>query len=55
MLKATLAPLSRYGLSKHRSLGLHTGCKVAVLAPMVEAARLPRRYPMPLGCSLPPL
>ena len=36
-------------------LGYGPDCMVAVLAPMVEAARLPRVCPMALGYELPPL
>ncbi len=36
-------------LSRHRAIGLQTVCMVIVLAPVVEAARLPRVCPMALG------
>ncbi len=42
-------------LSQHRAIGLQTDCMVTVLAPVVEAARLPRVCPMALGYGLPPL
>ena len=42
-------------LSQHHAIGLQTDCMVAVLAPVVEAARLPRVCPMALGYGLPPL
>ena len=41
-------------LSQHHAIGLQTGCMVIVLAPVVEAARLPRVCPMALGYGLPP-
>ena len=40
--------------SQHHAIGLQTGCKVTMLAPVVEAARLPRVCPMALGYGLPP-
>ena len=40
--------------SQHHAIGLQTGCMVTVLAPVVEAARLPRVCPMALGYGLPP-
>ena len=40
--------------SQHYAIGLQTGCMVIVLAPVVEAARLPRVCPMALGYGLPP-
>ena len=40
--------------SQHHAIGLQTGCMVIVLAPVVEAARLPRVCPMALGYGLPP-
>ena len=39
----------------HHAIGLQTDCMVTVLAPVVEAARLPRVCPMALGYGLPPL
>ncbi len=42
-------------LSQHHAIGLQTDCMVTVLAPVVEAARLPRVCPMALGYGLPPL
>ncbi len=42
-------------LSLHHAIGLQTDCMVALLAPMVEAARLPRVCPKALGYGLPPL
>ena len=42
-------------LSRHCAIGLQTDCMVIVLAPVVEAARLPRVCPMALGYRLPPL
>ena len=44
-----------YALSRHRAIGLQTDCMVIVLAPVVEAARLPRVCPMALGYGLPQL
>ena len=44
-----------YMLSQHHAIGLQTDCMVTVLAPVVEAARLPRVCPMALGYGLPPL
>ena len=44
-----------YMLSQHHAIGLQTDCMVTVLAPVVEAARLPRVCPMALGYDLPPL
>ena len=41
-------------LSQQYAIGLQTGCMVTVLAPVVEAARLPRVCPMALGYGLPP-
>ena len=38
-----------YMLSQHRAIGLQTDYMVTVLAPMVEAARLPHVRPMALG------
>ena len=43
-----------YMLSQHHAIGLQTDCMVTVLAPVVEAARLPRVCPMALGYGLPP-
>ena len=40
-------------LFRHHAIGLQTDCMVAVLAPMVEAARFPHLYPMALGYVLP--
>ena len=40
--------------SHHQSIGLQTGCMMTVLAPVVEAARLPRVCPIALGYGLPP-
>ena len=40
--------------SQHHAIGLQTGCMVTVLAPVVEAARLPCVCPMALGYGLPP-
>ena len=40
--------------SQHHAIALQTGCMVIVLAPVVEAARLPRVCPMALGYGLPP-
>ncbi len=40
--------------SQHHAIGLQTGCMVTVLAPVVEAARLPHVCPMALGYGLPP-
>ena len=40
--------------SQHHAIGLQTGCMVTVLAPVVEAARLPRVCPMALGYGKPP-
>ena len=42
-------------LSQHHAIGLQTDCMVTVLAPVVEAARLPRVCHMALGYGLPPL
>ena len=42
-------------LFRHHAIGLQTDCMVAVLAPMVEAARFPHLYPMALDYVLPPL
>ena len=42
-------------LSQHRAIGLQADCMMTVLAPMVEAARLPCACPMALGYGLPPL
>ena len=42
-------------LSRHCAIGLQTDCMVIVLAPVVEAARLPRVCAMALGYGLPPL
>ena len=38
-----------YMLSQHHAMGLQTDYMVTVLAPMVEAARLPHVRPMALG------
>ena len=43
-----------YVLSQHHAIGLQTGGMVVVLAPVVEAARLPRVCPVALGYGLPP-
>ena len=44
-----------YMLPQHHAIGLQTGhMVVCVLAPVVEAARLPRVCPMALGYGLPP-
>ena len=40
-------------LSQHPGIGLQTDGMVAVLGPMVEAARLPRACPMALGYGSP--
>ena len=40
-------------LSQHPGIGLQTDGMVAVLGPMVEAARLPRVCPMALGYGSP--
>ncbi len=42
-------------LSQHHAIELQTDCMVTMLAPVVEAARLPRVCPMALGYRLPPL
>ncbi len=41
--------------SQHHAVGLWTGCMVAVLAPLVEAARSPLVCPIPLGYGSPSL
>ena len=42
-------------LSQHHAIGLQTDCMVTVLAPVVEAARVPCVCPMALGYGLPQL
>ena len=53
-LSCSGASKSRCMLSQHHAIGLQTGCMVVLLAPVVEAARVPRVCPMALGYGLPP-
>ena len=46
--------LKRVAVIEHHAIGLQTDCMLTVLAPVVEAARLPRVCPMALGYGLPP-